>query len=171
MKSLNTYINEWRFNKDTECVLLKPEKIEDLRMIIMNQLKLNNKKPNMSVVDVSNMKSLADSFSTWSDNDGIIDYYGVDMEKIEYIDLSNWDISKVKDLTSMFFGLVNVKEIDLSGWNTSNVTTMNGMFIGCKNLKEIKGIEDWDVSKVIDMEDMFYECESLELPSWYNKSK
>ena len=55
-----------------------------------------------------------------------------------------------------------IKYIDLSNFNTSKVTDMSLMFNKCNNLKKIKGIENFNTSQVINMTGMFKECRELE---------
>ena len=43
-------------------------------------------------------------------------------------DISNWDVSNVKNMNSMFFGCENFNQ-DISGWDVSNVTDMRNMFL------------------------------------------
>ena len=62
-------------------------------------------------------------------------------ESFEGKGLENWDVSKVKDMHSMF-AFCNKFDCDLSHWNTS---------------------------KVKDMKDMFTCCNRLTIPDWYKK--
>ena len=64
------------------------------------------------------------------------------------------------------FRLCKNFDCDLSNWNVSNVTDMYSMFTACKNFKG-KGLENWDVSKVKDMNYMFNNCDKASIPSWY----
>ena len=80
-------------------------------------------------------------------------------------DLSNWDVSKVEDMRYMFYSCKNFN-CDLSNWNVLNVTDMHSMFAMCENFKG-KGIENWDVSKVKDMNYMFNNCNKTSIPNWY----
>ena len=51
------------------------------------------------------------------------------------LDLSNFDTSKVTDMSFMFNSSVNLKTIYVSNkFNTSKVTNSNLMFRGCTNL-------------------------------------
>ena len=108
---------------------------------------------------------------------------------IYYIDLSNFNTSKVTDMGWMFNEchklrkikgierfdtnqVINMKamfqecneleELDLSNFNTSKVTDMGFMFAGCCKLRKIKGIEKFDTNQVINMKAMFQECDELE---------
>ena len=55
---------------------------------------------------------------------------------------------------------------DLSDWDVSNVKDMSYMFTVCENFKG-KGLENWDVSKVEDMKYMFGGCDKMTIPNWY----
>jgi len=76
--------------------------------------------------------------------------------------INNFNTSKVIDMSSMFKGCEIFESLDLSNFDTSNVVNMESMFRDCKNLKEIKGITNIKTSKVTDMSQMFKDCISLE---------
>ena len=84
-------------------------------------------------------------------------------------DLSKWDVSNVKKMNSMFFHCEDFNS-DLSHWNVSNVTDMSYMFDNCKNFN--CDLSNWDVSSVEKMYSMFSKCENFncDLSSW-NVSK
>jgi len=73
-------------------------------------------------------------------------------------DVSQWDVSNVKDMSYMFIRCYNFN-CDLSKWDVSNVTNMYAIFYECSNFN--KDISDWDVSKVKDMRDTFNGCTSF----------
>ena len=84
---------------------------------------------------------------------------------LEYLDMSNWDVGKVKDFTGMFQGSNNagdmkLRELDVSGWNTESATKMGWMFYGCSQLQEI-AVDNWQVEKVTEFSHMFADCYSL----------
>ncbi len=54
-------------------------------------------------------------------------------------DASDIRISKVHDLTQMFYDCYSLTKLDLTKWNASNVTDMDAMFGGCTNLKSLIG--------------------------------
>ena len=82
-------------------------------------------------IDVSNMDSFRDNRS----------YHGIfENTKFEYIDVSYWNVSKVKDMSYMFYECEQLKSVgDLSKWNVSKVKYMFGMF----NNSGITNIPDW----------------------------
>jgi hypothetical protein len=62
------------------------------------------------------------------------------------VDLSGWDVSKVKDMgLIMQLGDVN---ININNWDVSNATAMINLFFGDKNYIEGMDLSGWDVSKV-----------------------
>ena len=83
------------------------------------------------------------------------------MLNIIEIDLSNFDFSKVKSLSSMFDGCNNLEKIEFGNIDTSSVITMTQMFQSCSKLKSID-LSKFDTSKVVDMCYMFNYCSSLE---------
>ena len=110
-------------------------------------------------------------------------------QNLEYLDLSSFDTSNVRNMGIMFSGCYKLKEIkginnfntskvtnmeflfqtcenleylDLSNFNTANVKNMNNMFFHCEKLKEIKGINKFNTSKVTNMGGMFWSCINLE---------
>ena len=86
----------------------------------------------------------------------------VDEQSMEdVINLNSIDTSKITDMSDLFEYMKGLLKIDISNWNVSKVKRMDYMFRGCENLKEIIGIEDLDVSQVENMQGMFDECESF----------
>ena len=79
-------------------------------------------------------------------------------------DISNWDTSRVVDMTQMFYILINIIALpDISKWKTGNVTTMKEMFADCLNLIFLPDISKWDISKVKDLSKMFKENKNLQV--------
>ena len=109
------------------------------------------------------------------------------LDKIISIDLSNFDLTQVTDMSAMFadcaelesikFPIVNTSEvtdfssifqncyslgsIDLSNFKTPKLENMNSAFIDCNKLKYIN-LSSFDASNVEDMNQLFYNCSSLE---------
>ena len=149
MKTLTKYLNEklviFPSQVDEKLVINKyyknpytcnPASLEELRKIIENRYNKFGKgtKDNpidFNDVDVSNI----DSFYDNNINIGIFRE-----TKFEYIDISDWDVSNVKNMMGTFFGCKNLKSVgDLSNWNVSKVKNTFGMFMN----SGITNIPDW----------------------------
>ena len=80
-------------------------------------------------------------------------------------DISDWDVSKVKDMRFMFCDTKFNK--DISNWDVSRCENMYYMF---NNSEFNEDISCWDVSKVKDMKGIFDGC-PLEKnpPKWYHE--
>ena len=76
------------------------------------------------------------------------------MDNLTTIDLSNFDTSKVTDMSSMFDNLHSLTTLNLSNFNTSQVTNMSDMFYGVSNLTSLN-LSNFDTSKVTYMRFMF----------------
>ena len=78
------------------------------------------------------------------------------------LDVTEWDIQNVNNLTGVFMMCVNLTEIKgIENWNTSKITSMNQLFYQCKKLTSLN-ISEWETGQVTDMGSMFQECEKLE---------
>ena len=76
------------------------------------------------------------------------------------LDLSNFNTSKIINMSFMFHNCSNLKSLNLENFNTKNVNDMSGMFFNCANL-EILDLSKFNTSKVIDMDSMFWFCKNL----------
>lgn len=88
-------------------------------------------------------------------------------ESLTSLDVCNWNVSNVEDMTEMF-GSTSLVALDAGSWNTSNVKKMNGMFDCCTELTELNAF-NWDTSKVESMRYMFFYCfvlETLDVSRW-----
>ena len=85
---------------------------------------------------------------------------------IELGDLSEWDVSNVTDMQSMFRQSKNANNIGISNWDVSNVTNMSRMFENCFNFDE--NISNWKVDNVRNMYAMFFNCNDFNqnLSNW-----
>ena len=171
MKSLNQYIKEKLIiNKDYRDVSLSPKSFKELRKII--EQRYEEKGPgteqdpvDLNDIDVSGIKTLG--FYT-----GPLDGTGL-FEKIEfeYIDISDWDVSNVTDISGLFYACYELKSIgDLSKWDVSKVENMESVFYRCYKLEPVGNLSKWDVSKVESMIGMFAHCKTLtsvgDLSNW-----
>ena len=84
-----------------------------------------------------------------------------EFSKLEYIDVTHMDTSKVKEMTYMFREDVNLRTIvGLENIDTSNVTNMGSMFYRCSKLENIN-LSNLKTSNVTNMGSMFFYCESI----------
>ena len=79
---------------------------------------------------------------------------------IEEIDLSNFDSSKVVDMSYMFTYCKLLNFINFQNFNTSNTIYMNYKFKDCRSLASLN-LSNFDTSKVSRMERMFHLCDKL----------
>lgn len=79
---------------------------------------------------------------------------------LESLSLSNFNTSSVESMDYMFFAGSKITELDLSNFDTSNVKTMLSMFNFCESLTTLN-ISSFNTSKVTDMSRMFAYCEKL----------
>ena len=78
------------------------------------------------------------------------------------INFSNFDTSRVTNMSYMFFSLPMVRELDLTNFDTRNVTNMYGMFEDMLYLKKIKFGMNFGTSNVTNMGRMFSGMRSIE---------
>ena len=154
MKTLNQYIKEKLIiNKDySDGKMYHPKSFDELRKIIedrYDKLGAGTKRNpiDFNDIDVSNLNSFC------NDNDkGIFEgtYF-------KYIDISDWDVSNVTNMTRMFCWCKELESIgDISKWDVSKVNSMIHMFFNCKKFNQ--DISKWNVSKVNDKMQAFLGC-------------
>ena len=166
MKPLNKYIKEkliinkdYKDYRDTTIVV---KSFDELRKIIEDRYdKLGpgtEQNPiDFNDIDVSHISSFCDN----NDN-GLFE----DID-FKYIDISDWDVSSITNMLSMFYRCNKLKSVgDISYWDVSNVTNMAYMFTGCVNFNQ--DILKWNVSRVTDMSYMFFGCVNFNqnISSW-----
>ena len=165
MKQLNQYIKEKliinkRFdekliiNKDyRDAKTVSPKSFDELRKIIEDRYKklgpgAEQKPIDFNDIDVSNLDSFCNDKS-----EGIFEY-----TKFKYIDISDWDVSNMKSMRSMFYGCDELKSVgNISGLDISSVTDMSYMFAFCKKFNQ--DLSKWNVSKVRYHSYMFDCCQ------------
>ena len=155
MKQLSTYIQEKLIiNKDYHDNKIVVKSFDELRKIIIDRYdKLGpgtEQDPiDFNDIDVSNLNSFCYNRVT-----GIFDRM-----LFKYIDISEWDVSNVTNMSCMFFGCKKLESVgDISSWDVSNVTDMSFMFYDCKELESVGDISDWNVSNVRNKDIMFLYC-------------
>ena len=89
--------------------------------------------------------------------------------------LSDWDASKVTDMSYMFYGCSGLEDLSgLDGWITDGVTTLAYAFANCSILDDLSGLSEWNTSSVTTLDYTFQGCKgitSLEsLSNWKTSS-
>ena len=152
MKHLNTYITEYIIKKKLDTPIDSedhyeyfPKTKKELRKNIQELLDANVY--DLNCIDTSEITDMTSLFDSGNYN-----------KTLDNIDISKWDVSKVKHMSGMFAGYENFN-CDLSNWNVSNVTNMAFMFYNCRNFN--CNLSNWDVSNVINMKYMFENCKKF----------
>ena len=124
------------------------------------------------VTDMSNMfantglKALdLTTFDTSNVNNMELMFYN--SNRLESLNVSNFNTAKVTDMGSMFHG-IKTTSLDLSSFDTSQVTNMSGMFGWCSNLVSLD-LSHFNTSNVTSMRNMFDYCGkliSLNISNW-----
>ena len=70
----------------------------------------------------------------------------------------------------MFHKCKQLKSVgDLSNWDVSNVKNMWNMFYSCKQLKSVGDLSNWNISKVKYIFNMFKDSGITNIPDWYKE--
>ena len=158
MKSINNYISEKLvINRNTKASIghtYFPKSTEELALNILDIFDENRNEDiiDLNCIDISNhnIESLSYLFNT------------LGLENIKKIDISNWDVSNIKYMTSMFKNCKKLESIgDISNWNTKSLYGCAFMFNNCINLRHIGDISNWNTSNLHNINYMFYGCEKL----------
>ena len=137
----------------------QPKDKDELKEILKSRLSKKDKNTDLNDIDVSQITDMSGLFLVGTP--GSFSRLGVGK-----IDISNWDVSNVKNMDWAFSFCKNFNS-DLSEWDMSNVTSAEGMFMGCIKF-EGNGLENWDVSNIKNMKQMFDRCSKLkcDLSKW-----
>ena len=92
----------------------------------------------------------------------IISFMFQNCENLEYLILNNLiTLNSIKESQNLFYGCKKLESLDLSFLNISKVTNMDYMFFKCENLKYLN-LKNFDTTSVRTMMNMFDGCKSLE---------
>lgn len=127
--------------------LLKVEQWGDIEWVSMEDAYFGALNLTITAIDIPNLSKVTSmSFA----------FAGTTLDSIP--NLNKWDVSKVKDMSGMFYNAINFNQ-NISNWNVGNITSMEGMFSRAYHFNQPIG--QWDVSKVTSMETMFNEATSF----------
>ena len=90
--------------------------------------------------------------------------------ELTYLDLSQFNTSKVTDMELMFSKCHKLKQLKgINNFNTINVTSMRAMFYSCNEL-EYLDLSNFNTSNVTNMSRMFRDCNKLKYLNLFNFS-
>ena len=83
-------------------------------------------------------------------------------EKLDNINVTNFNTKHVKDMNGIFSGCKGLKKaVNLAKWSTDDVKEMIGMFNNCVLLPEVTLPKNMNLGNVQNASGMFYGCEKL----------
>ena len=144
MKKINTYITEKLNLRNTIIYKYFPKTNEELRKLVRELIKERGSDADLNDIDTSEITDMSQVF------------HGTDIRRIN---ISAWDVSNVKTMYRMFSSCLKLEEIDLSNWNTSKLMYANYMFFG--DSKFNANLENWNVSSLVNASYMFFNCRSF----------
>jgi surface protein len=153
MKTINNYINEALIKKDTKIdeYSYHPKNIVELQNLIKKLVDDRGINANLNDIDISQIKNMNYLFTNaFGPSNKILQQLNVDV--------SEWDVSNVRNMEGMFSGLMNFN-CDLSNWDVSEVRNMTHMFRYCKLFNQNLG--SWNIVHVNQMACMFLGCDNF----------
>ena len=133
--------------------LYKQHNSISFKNFLRNDIGLNNNSPEMDQLKIIRTNDdINDAVTLWCSDPA--------SAKKQYGHISDWDTSRVNDMTRLFFEKNNFND-DISRWNVSNVTDMKFMFYKAHSFNngdepgESNNPLEWNVSNVTNMAGMF----------------
>ena len=124
--------------------------------IFINGIKQNNINPYYNLDKFDNEVKLI-----WNQKIGITTFMFLECDKINEIDLSNFDTSKVTDMMSMFNGCSSLTSLNLSNLDTSKVENLAHIFYNCPKLTSLD-ISNFNTNLITSSScHIFYNCGNL----------
>ena len=157
---INLFGDEFAKKIKKQCVLVINDEIKDFFHHYIFDQKKNETSVKVELFGSDGINNMSSTFNNCS--------------ALFSLDVSQWDISNVTDLSHMFRSCINLQSITgLNQWNTKNVSNMSDLFFECSNLKEMPDISNWKTSKVTNMCNMFKGCKNLkclpDISNWDTK--
>ena len=74
------------------------------------------------------------------------------------LDLSTWNISNVGSMASMFLNARGLKNINITNWDISSITNLSGWFDTCTNIEKIIGLNTLRANSNVSLSQTFNNC-------------
>ena len=146
MKSLTKFVQEMHVNKiKRNKYKYFPKTKEELQDIIKQRIEQEGNEVDLNDINVSKITDMSQLFENTNFNGNI----------------SDWDVSNVKNMGFLFSGLSDFND-NVSNWDVSNVVDMRYMFYNCSLLTTIYVGTNWTTANATTT-DMFYRL-------WYKPS-
>ena len=130
---------------------------DTIRQIVKDELDRLGLGANLNHIDVSKVTDMSTNYyKKW--HWGLFSVENKSNEEGFYGDVSEWDVSSVKDMKFMFHNCDKFN-CDISGWNLEQCENTSDMFRGCSNF--CQDLSSWNVKNVKTHDDMFYECPKM----------
>ena len=131
----------------------QPKTKRELHNLLNQLIEERGNEGDFNDIDTSKIKDMSELFDNIDNRDK---FNG---------DISNWDVSNVVNMNSMFYKCESFNQ-PLNNWDVSNVKEMVGMFYKCYRFNYL--LNNWDVSNVKSMSYMFYDCISFnqDISNW-----
>jgi surface protein len=165
--SLQPYLERWIGGVQGPSIKFwDVRRVRSMRNLFNSQVPPQRNILDLTYWDVSNVTNMSLMFFSHDMNGGQITFRGLQnwntcrvtnmvsmlSNRSFNSDISNWDVSKVQDMSGMFSGASSFNQ-DISRWDTSRVENMSRMFFNTTVFDQ--DIGGWDTSRVIYMNNMF----------------
>ena len=167
------YISEDNINKEIRIINSYEEMCREYNLEIKEEYK-NENKIKECIIEIEGKKLLQFSYFYKFENEGnysikytfknILTNFNClfcNCSTLIFLDLSNLDTQKVKDMAGMFSNCTSLIYLNLSNFNTQNIKNINGLFYNCISLTDLN-LSNFDTKNIIDMGRLFLGCSSLE---------
>ena len=95
-----------------------------------------------------------------TDGEISLEYCFSSCKKTESIELYNFDTSKVRLFSGMFFNCNSLKKLDIRCMNTESAVTFYNMFYSCSALEQLD-LNHFKVDQISSVNNMFGNCSNL----------
>lgn len=75
--------------------------------------------------------------------------------------IENWNISSIQNIYGIFENMESLSKLDLSQWDVSKLRNCFYFVKGCTSLTTIGDISKWDVQRLFEIDGMFEGCKNL----------